>query len=447
MTDSIKQKALELPRVPGCYLFKDAKGVIIYVGKAKNLKNRVGSYFQSGIDPVTKTGALVQRIVNIEYIEAASELEAFILESELIKKYQPKYNIDLKDDKSYLYIVIRNEKLLLKNLPKVLTARKTDLLEGDITFGPYPDGKTTKYIVRAIRRLIPFRDCATTKFSRYVKLKKPCLYGDIGLCAAPCVFNSEKDLSDYKLNINHIKGLLAGETSKVINNIKKQMEEASALEQYEDAAKYRDLLQKFEYIRQHSHSPEEYISNPYLIDDIADQALKELQKQLPHLKKLSAKIECYDIANISGKEAVGSLVCAVSGKIDKRFYRKFQIKLKNKPDDFDMMREVLYRRLNRGIFDTTQKWTLPDLIVVDGGKGQVSAALDIMRELHLSIPVIGLAKKFETIVFFGDEGFVEVFLDKSNSGLKLLISLRDEAHRFAQSYHHLLRKKSVLGNG
>lgn len=442
----LRSVAGSLPVVPGCYLFKDIDNNIIYVGKAKILRNRVGSYFNTSIQPGTKTYALVHKINDIEHVEASSELEAFVLEAELIKKYKPKYNINLKDDKSYLFIVIRNEKLSSENdsflnIPVITTARKNDLKKGDISFGPYPDGSTTKYVVKTIRKIFPFRDCAPSKFYSHKSLKRACLFGDLGLCSAPCINN---DLDSYKKNITNVKKFLSGESTTILKDLTKQMHEASKNLDYEQATKYRDLITKFEYITTHFRSPYQYIENPYLLDDLANESLEELKKNIPLLKTLPVRIECYDIANISGKEAVGAMTVATNGKIDTSEYKKFKIRLKNTPDDFGMLQEVLSRRLSHETEGTKLKsWGVPDLLLIDGGKGQVSSIQEVVDTLGLKIPVIGLAKKFETIVYKYDNEFVELSLEKSNKALQLLIKLRDEAHRFGQKYHHYLRSKKM----
>ena len=449
MREKLREISQDLPRVPGVYIYKNLLGAVIYVGKAKNLRSRVSSYFHTKIQDGTKTHALVQKINDIEYIEAVSELEALILEAELIKKFKPRYNIIYKDDKSYLYIVIRGEWLKVagkrKKLPTVLTARKTDLKPKDIKFGPYPDGSTAKYIVKTVRKIFPFRDCSVAKFSRYQKLERVCLFGDLGLCGGPCVNNNKKALAVYKRNIKNIQNLLSGQSSKIIKDLARKMKEQSKTQKYEEAAKYRDLITKFEYIRQNFRSPDEYINNPYLVEDLLKDSIEKLAEVLPHVDKPPKRIECYDISNISGKEAVGSMVVAINGRIDKKEYRKFKVKFKTTPDDSGMVEEVLVRRLKREVSKNKniKKWDTPDLVVVDGGKGQVSAALKATWEVHLPHICSILAKKQETLVYKQKRGFVEKNVAKSNAGLNLLIRLRDESHRFAQSYHHLLRLKKI----
>lgn len=436
----LKDKVKELTTNPGIYQYKNKSGKVIYVGKAKNLKNRVNSYFNVKLDPHSKTATLVKQIHSLTYIETLSELEALILEAALIKKYQPKYNIALKDDKSYLYIVIRpnrfdlNGKKLL--VPKIIAARETDLQKGDLSFGPYPHGRKATDILRILRRIIPYRDCSEGKFNKYQKLASPCLYGHIGLCQAPC--SGRISPENYRKDINRIKNLLSGDSNKFILSIEKEMKKASKEEKFEDAAYYRDILSKFRYIRQKFSSAQQYIDNPYLVEDLREKALTQLKDSIPFLKDLPERIECYDISNISGVDAVGSMVVAINGEITKREYRRFKIKTKKTPDDFHMMSEVLTRRLKKD-------WNSPDLLVLDGGKGQLSVVQEVLNDLNLDIPMIGLAKKFETIVYIDPDtlNFVEINLDRDSEGLKLLQRLRDEAHRFAQAYHHKLRLNQI----
>ncbi|MFC1622203.1 GIY-YIG nuclease family protein [Patescibacteria group bacterium] len=424
----LKQKIKELPKKPGVYLFKNSKDKVIYVGKAKILRGRVSSYFQKTIKLGTKTQALVSRINDIEIVITESELEALILEAELIKKHRPKYNITLKDDKSHLYIVIRNDS---SGFPRILTARKTDLQKKDISFGPYTDSGTARYVIKVIRKVLPYKDCSFSKFNLYQKINRPCLYGQINLCQVPCIGNVSKE--KYKKDIEKIKKLLSGKGSLLIKEVQKSMNEASESLEYEKAAQFRDILKKFEYVRSTFRSADKYIENPNLMEDLASEAMDELVASIPILTEIPRRIECYDISTISGKEAVGSMVVAKDGVIDKSEYKRFKIRFKDTPDDFGMMKEVLQRRLKRN------DWEKPDLIVLDGGKGQVSTVLNLKPD----IVVIGLAKRFERIVFKKGEKFEELKLPKGNKGLNLLIKLRDEAHRFAQRYHHLLRLRKI----
>ena len=447
MNQTVKDKLKELPREPGVYLFKNERGKIIYVGKSKRLKNRVSSYFQKNLGLGTKTQALVSRVADFDIVLTQSELEALILEAELIKQHKPKYNVALKDDKSYLYIVIRNDVITRDGkrikVPKVLTARKTDLLPKDIAFGPYPSANTAKSILRIIRKVFPYRNCSSSKFNKYQRVGNPCLYGHLGLCQAPCV--KENDMAAYKKDIKRIRRFLSGDGSTIVNEYVKRMKTASKEQEFEEAAFYRDVIKRFNYIRANFKTAEKYIENPNLVEDLARESLEELAEHIPSLTQAPERIECYDISNISGKEAVGSMVVSTDGQIDKSEYKRFKIKLKDQPDDFHMMREVLERRLKREVkpAKNVKKWKKPDLLVMDGGKGQVSVIADLMQEMGVDIPLIGLAKRQETIVYKDADGFEEINLPMDNEGLKLLIRLRDEAHRFAQKYHHYLRLKKI----
>ena len=448
-TSNVVKKVENLPQSPGSYIFKDVTGKVIYVGKAKNLRSRVKSYFSLKIPSDFKTSELVRRINDLEFIKVDSEFEAIILEAELIKKYKPKYNIVLKDDRSKIYIVIRNDIITISGkkykLPKVVTARKPDLLETDTVFGPYPNNMVVRNILTTSRKIFPFRDCNYSKFAKYKKIGSPCLYGHMGICSSPCLANEVSDLSNYKKSISGLKKILSGNVTGLIKDINKKMLTYSKNENFEDAAVCRDLLDKFYFVQKTFREAEEYINNPYLVDDISKKSLEDIKDFLPVLKKVPSRIECYDISNISGKEAVGSMVVSINGTINKSEYKRFRIKFKKTPDDFGMMYEVLYRRLKRELPGSGMRsWGIPDLIIVDGGKPQVSSASDVLKDLNMSVPVVGIAKKYETLVCKEGEDFIEKNFLKDSLGMKLIIKLRDESHRFAQSYHHLLRKKSLL---
>jgi len=422
-----------LPHSPGIYKFLDAAGRILYVGKAKSLASRVGQYFQKTLRD-GKTRQLVEHVRSIEIIEVFSELEALILEAELIKKWQPKYNILLKDDKSYLYIVLRKE----GEFRKVLTARKSDTTSGDVCFGPYPDSYTAKYIVRSLRRLFPFRDCSVSKFAKYRTLGSPCLYGHIGLCVAPCL--GKISPHEYDQIIKHVGQFLRGQQKSVVRKVQHQMISAAKGMDYEEAEMLRRTLAKYEYVQQQFRAPREFMENPYLVDDVYEMALKDLLDVIPALTKPPLRIECFDVAAISGQDAAVSMVVALAGRLEKSEYKKFKIKLKDTPDDYFMLTEALTRRFIHETREGVVAWGMPDLVVVDGGKGQVAAAEAVLTRFGLAIPVVGLAKKHETVVFTQHE----LQLPRSSEALKLLQRLRDESHRFARVYHHHLRSRRAL---
>lgn len=441
---NIEQKLKLLPTNPGVYKFKNFGGEVIYVGKAKNLRNRVKSYFRVSIDRDTKTQALIDNIDDLEWVEVTTELEALILEEKLVKKFQPKYNILLKDDKSFLYIVLRND-LIKKggselNYPQVLSARKTDLKEDDIYFGPYPRAEVAKYVLRTLRKIIPFRDCSKSKFHNYRKMGKPCLYGHLGLCQAPCT--KEITVKDYGSDIKKIKKFLDGNFKKIILDVQKEMMEESKRQNYERAAYLRDIIKKFEYLTVNTTKIDLIAENPLMAEDLISKSLDNLLKYIPILKDYPERIECYDISNLSGKEATASMTVATNGKLNNSEYRRFKIKFKDTPDDFEMMREVLRRRFKRSLIDDS--WKLPNLIVLDGGRGQLSAGLEVLENLNLDVCMISIAKKEEILIYFDGSSFQEIRLPRTDESLKLIQRLRDEAHRFAKKYHHQLRIKKLL---
>ncbi len=446
VSDKLNAKLNNLPTVPGVYKYFDIEGRVIYVGKAKNLRNRVKSYFRIKFDEDTKTKALVENIHDLEYIEVSTELEALILEEKLVKKFQPKYNILLKDDKSFLYIVLRNDPVKvgdsLINFPVVFSARKTDLQSKDIYFGPYPRAEVAKYVLRTLRKIIPFRDCSKSKFRNYQKLGQPCLYGHIGLCQAPC--NGKISKTDYLKDISKVKRFLDGRFKKIIDDVVLEMKDASKKEEFEKAAKLRDIIKKFEYLTINTSKIDSFVENPLLIEDIISKSLDNLLKYFPNLKEYPERIECYDISNLSGKEATASMTVALNGRLTNREYRRFKIKFKNTPDDFSMMQEVLKRRFKRALIDDS--WKLPNLIVLDGGKGQLSAGNQVLKEMGIDVAMISLAKREEILIYMDGDEFVEIKLDRSDESLKLIQRLRDEAHRFAKKYHHHLRVKKLLEN-
>jgi len=448
-TANLTEKLERLPKSPGVYLFLNNKSKVIYVGKAKYLPTRVKSYFQQDVTLGTKTQRLVASIYDLDYIETRTELDALLLEAELIKRYKPRYNIALKDDKSYVYIVIRNESVAVQarsrpvNIPKILVLRAQEIEKKDTVFGPFPEARVVRNTVRRLRRIFPFRDCSISKFNKYSKMQKPCLYGHIGVCPAPCLHAG--GLVAHQKSIVAMKKILSGQSNRLLIEYKNLMQKASSEQRFEEAIEYRNTVSRLEYVSKNPSSATDYIQNPTLAEDSRQLALKSIALNIPLLNSPPVRIECYDISNISGKNAVGSMVVAIDGRIDKSEYRKFKIQTKTTPDDFYMMSEVLYRRLKREISTqaSSTKWGMPDLIVLDGGKGQVSAVLEVFTKLNIDIPLIGIAKKFETLVYFKDGKFNELSLQKDDEGLKLIQQLRDEAHRFAQSYFHKLRLKEL----
>lgn len=410
---------LSLPQQPGVYIYRNRIGKVIYVGKSVNLRSRVSSYFRPPDKLLPKTAKLVVEITKIEYIVVETEVESLLLEANLIKKYLPKYNIIVKDDKSPLYIKIDYS----SPVPEVLAVRKpkSKIKKGDYIFGPYPSSKTVTYFLKNIRKVIPF--CT------HLADKRPCLYVHLGLCPDP--YRNEENRIKYRRNLKILIKFLSGKYQKIITDLNKQMLIASKNEDFETALILKKQINGLTYVTQRVRYPDEYLKSPNLLSDLNLQKIRTLKKilSLPHTPK---RIECYDISNFQGKNATGSMVVMTNGAPDKSQYRRFRIKTKSTPDDYAMHKEMLIRRLKN-------PWPLPDLFVIDGGKGQVSTANSVLKEHNINIPIIGLAKRFEEI-FLPDQPD-SIQLEKNSPAILLLRHIRDESHRFAITYHRKLRKK------
>ncbi|MFH1407686.1 MAG: GIY-YIG nuclease family protein [Patescibacteria group bacterium] len=421
-----------IPSLPGVYLFKDSKDNLLYIGKAINLNKRVGSYFKNENLLGTKTLQLIKNTAKVDHILVENEVSALILEAELIKKFKPKYNIELKDDKSFKHIQLTKDRISI--------VRKNEIREKEVVYGPFPYGSSAETIVRTLRKIFPFRDCSLSKFSRYRKLIKPCLYGYTKICPAPCIGKEGERINIE--NIKKVKKILSQNRGNLIHALEKEMKENSAQLNYEKARIVRDQIYKLQNMSYKSNS-NEYMENPNLLIDRAEAALLELANliEVKCKKRIDLKrIEFYDVSNISGKWAVGSMVVAMGGLVDKDQYRRFRIKTIDFPNDASMLKEVLGRRLKH------PEWQTPNLIVLDGGKSQVSVA-NTIKELE-NIPILGLAKRLETVVFYdkNSKKFMEITLSKHSKALQLLQKLRDEAHRFAITYHRKLRMGVIARN-
>lgn len=526
---STKVKSPEnLPKKPGVYIMRDANDEIIYIGKAKNLINRVRSYFREKLDR-PKTQILMSHFDSLEYIVTNSEKEALILEATLIKKHRPRYNVQLKDDKRYPYVKITNEKY-----PRLIITR--NITKNGIYYGPFTDVTSVKKTVKFLKSLFKIRTCRN--------MDGPCLNSQIDLCYAPC--SGEISKEEYDEIINKIDLFFQGKYSVIVKNLKKEMAEAAENEQFEKAAVLRDqitsieeIMEKqfvdlvdddldqdviaiapndnevvviimpirngkivgrddflmsgsqyesnseilFAFIQQYygfnRHIPKQILLNEPIDDtelleewlsdlrgnkvyikvpmkgvklrlvnmaqknaEIIKHQKKAMENSLIELKKylkldkLPRIIEGYDISNISGKFAVGSKVSFKDAKPNKKKYKRFKIETPG-PNDFAMMKELLTRRLK--MIDTDEE---PDLIVIDGGKGQLSMACEVLDELNLAhIPIIGLAKEFEEIYIPNSKR--PVIIPKNNKALHLLQQVRDESHRFAITYHRKLRSDNI----
>ena len=537
MNNLIKSKLELLPTSPGCYIHKDKNGTIIYVGKAKNLRNRVRSYFRGSHD--TKTEALVSEIVDFEFIVTESNIEALLLEINLIKENKPKYNIMLKDDKSYPFIKITNERY-----PRLIITRQVKK-DGGLYFGPYPDVGAANEIKRLLDRIFPFRKCTNPP-------SKVCFYYHLGQCMAHTVCH--KDEAYFKGMAQEVSDFLKGQDDKIIDELKLKMTTAAQNMEFERAAEYRDLIQAIgtlrtkqrvmakdlqnrdvfgyyvdkgwmcvqvffvrqgklierdvnlfpyyndpdedflTYVGQFYQEKSHLIPNEILIpQDIDEEAVKALvdtkvlkpqrgeKKQLVNLAIKNARvsleqkfnlleksmektqgaienlgkllqiptpvrIESFDNSNIMGTSPVSAMVVFVNGKPSKKNYRKYKIKTVVGPDDYASMREVIRRRYSRVMRDGL---TPPDLIVIDGGQGQVNIAKQVIQdELGLDIPIAGLQKndKHQTHeLLFGDPLQV-IELSRTSQEFFLLQRIQDEVHRFAITFHRQLRSKNSFSS-
>ncbi|MBS1723788.1 MAG: excinuclease ABC subunit UvrC [Armatimonadetes bacterium] len=564
LPELVTDKLKTLPTRPGCYIYRDERGDVLYVGKAVNLRNRVRSYFQPSAKHSGKNERLVAKVRDIEFIVVDSELEALVLECNLIKEHRPPYNVIMRDDKSYPYIVVTKEKY-----PRVLFTRNPKRSSGKV-FGPYTSAYSVRDTLQLLHKVFPLIPCGKSWSGKAEQ--KPCLYYHLGQCLGPCAGLSPA--SEYARVIDQVKRFLEGKETKVLDDLRAQMAEAAEALEFEKAAAVRDRISAIEgvlekqkvlsgeetdrdviavvkddrgaaiqmlYIRggrligqRHffldgskeaspSEAVGEFVKQYYsdvpevprevllpveilerqiverwlrqrrgaavsvdvpqggeglrLVDlaaQNAEQALHVLSAEIEQkeqwaefamtqllealaLPTLPMRIECYDISNIQGKAPVGSMVVCENGEPAKKEYRRFKVRYQpESPDDFAMMHEVVLRRL-RAYLDGDEKFSkLADLMVIDGGKGQLSAAMNARDALGLTVPMVGLAKKQEILFMATDrdtsvidtktDRFRDIVLPLDSPGLVLLRRLRDEAHRFAITYHRKVRDKRLHGS-
>lgn len=546
MNSQLKEKVQNLPQKPGVYQYFDAEGTIIYVGKAKRLKNRVSSYFNKDKHQSGKTALLVRKIVDLKFILVNTEYEALLLENSLIKKYKPRYNIQWRDDKSYPYICIKNERF-----PRIFATRQL-VKDGSLYFGPYASAKMMHAMLDLIRKLHKFRTCSLNLSDENIRAQKfkVCLEYQIGNCLGPC--EGLQSLEDYNQSVENVKKLLKGSVSDLISEYKTEMKTAAETMLFERANDMKERVEMLEHFRERSvvvhpniddvdvfaleqddkfayaaflkivkgaiiqshtlemrknatedaqellisavielrnrfKSTAKEIFLPFetgvelpdvksfvpqrgdkrkllfLAKKNAMQFMKDrhrkqeqvdpdrrsnriltgLQKDL-NMKELPYHIECFDNSNFQGSNPVAACVVFKNAKASKKDYRHFNIKTVVGPDDFASMTEVVRRRYKR-LLD--EKQDLPQLIVIDGGKGQLSAAYESLVELGLEkkISIIGIAKKLEEI-FIPFES-IPLYIDKKSESLKLIQQLRNEAHRFGITHHRNQRSKSSLKSG
>lgn len=463
-SDKLTAKLKALPKEPGVYFHKDSKGKIIYIGKAANLKNRVGSYFQQSRHRDTKTTLLVGEIVDLDWITVGSEVEALFLESEFIKRYRPKYNIELKDDKHWIYI-----RIPMQDEFPVLEVVRRPIDDRADYFGPYTSSDAVRKALKHLRKAFPYVTHSMTP-----PPPRACLHYHLGLCPGPeCGAISS---AEYKRSLRRLEMYLKGEKPKLVRQIEKEMLAAAKKKDFELAAVRRNQLRNIQAL-----SKQMIFGDKEMFDLSRDQALVGLADRL-QLKGLPRRIEAYDISHLQGTDNVASMIVFTDGVAHKEEYRRFKMRLGGN-DDFTHMREVMKRRFSGR---NLEQWPKPDLILIDGGKGQLAAALGVMDELGINIPAIGLAKREEEIIrrvghpgepiaaspsaagtqrrsttprlpsskppsaespqISLEYGYEIILLPHSSHILQLLQRVRDEAHRFAVTYHSLLRGKRQTGS-
>lgn len=409
-SNKLKDKIAALPELPGVYLFKDAAGNIIYIGKAKALKSRVESYFSRFLS--AKTQALIAKIAGIEYRLCQTESMALLLEANLVHKYKPKYNVSLRDDKSFPLVKITNEEF-----PAICITRKRQP-DGARYFGPYTNVKLLRQALKIIRRSFSYRTCKKLP-------RTACIYYRLGLSPAPCIGKISKP--EYAKTIENIGLILEGKTDTLIKKLSQEMNLKSRQLEFEQAAKVRDQLNALSVFRRGNAHP------------VSRAELEDL-KNLAQLDKIPRRIEAFDISNIFGQEATGSMVSFYKGLADKNSYRRFRIKMLPGINDYGMLREVLNRRYLRLKQENS---ALPDLILIDGGRSHLMSAKAEIEKLGLHIPLISIAKEKENIYVAAVKR--PLSLKSDTPALNLLRRVRDEAHRFAVAYHHILRRKKIIG--
>ncbi len=423
-------RSQDLPPGPGVYVFRNRAGKVIYVGKAKSLRKRVASYFQPSrsrtADP--KLRGLINSISYYELFPVHTESEALLLESRLIKEYTPYYNVMMRDDKRFLLIAVD----LDEPLPRaVLTRLKKD--DGRRYFGPFPRGGAARQTVRYLSAFFGIRMCRPQQPD--AETRRHCLDSIIRKCSRPC--DGSVDPAAYRQRVDAMLQALAGETHEVEAALERDMKKQADARRYEDAARLRDILENLRYVAE-IEKRRTFERASLIPCRPVESNVAALQKALG-LARPPSLIECFDISNIGGTLAVAGLVCFRDGKPCRQGYRRFKIKTVAGSDDFAMMREAISRRYGRLM---AERGAMPDLIIVDGGKGQLGAALQALRDLQVpALPVLGLAKKQEEVFLPGRPE--PVVLERNDPALHLLQAARDEAHRFAVAFHRELRRKRI----
>lgn len=427
-----RETARELPTGPGVYLMKDALARVIYVGKAVNLRSRVSSYFTQAAAVDRRTADLVPEIADIDFIETDSEVDALLLEARLIKDVQPKFNSELKDDKTFPYLEITTR----EDFPRVEFTR-TPQEKGTKLYGPFTNAKKLRGTIAVLQKIFKFRTCTLDIDEQDERWRwfRPCLLASINQCTAPCNLRISKE--DYKRDIQRLRMFLDGKKDRLLKELNRDMLAASKELKFEKAARIRDQIKALDSLNLRGDLEEHAQPEVFYIDP--KKGMTGLQK-IFKLPELPRRIEGVDIAHLQGGETVASLVQFIDGLPFKHGYKRYKIRTVEGVDDFGSIREVVSRRVRRLHMEGEP---MPDILLIDGGKGQLNAAVAAMRAVGVDPPfTISLAKREEEVYLPGQSEPKR--LSRHSFGLRLLQYVRDESHRFAQSYHHLLRRKSTF---
>ena len=434
--ERLRARLRHFPKTPGVYLMKDAKGRVLYIGKAKDLRARVSSYFQDSADLLNSRSPEIARmateVVDVDFLDCDTEVDALLRENRLIKDIQPPYNEQLRDDKTFPYLEITTG----DDFPGVFVTR-TPRHKGSKLYGPFTSASGLRDAVNALQKVFRFRTCELDIRDGDDKRRffRPCLLHAIKQCTAPCADLISQE--DYRRDIDRLKRLLASKRSVVLREMRKDMSTAAADHRFEEAAVLRDRIKAIESLALSGDPDADRQPEVFHIDP--RRGLEKLGDLLG-LEAPPRGIEGIDIANLQGGESCGALVCFLDGKPFKAGYRRFRIRTVEGIDDYAMIREVVIRRYRNA---ARGEELFPDVILIDGGLGQLHAALDAFADMHLRPPmVISLAKREELIYIQARSEPVR--LARNNAALRLVQHVRDEAHRFAQHYHHILRRKKTF---
>ncbi|MEX2169594.1 MAG: excinuclease ABC subunit UvrC [Pirellulales bacterium] len=423
----------KFPRSPGVYLFQDKAGRVIYVGKAKNLRARVGSYFLKAAAQDHRTNLLVGEMHDVDFVETESEVDALLMEARLVKDIQPKFNKELRDDKTFPYLQITTH----EDFPRVEITR-TPRTSGVKLYGPFTRVSALRGALQALQKVFKFRTCPLDIEAEDERWRwfRPCLLASINQCTAPCNLRISKE--DYRRDIHRLRMFLDGNRKSLLKEMNAEMQEAATNLRYEKAARLRDEIKMLESLDERGELSKHVQPEVFYVDP--KKGLTGLRKVLG-LPKQPRTIEGVDIAHLGGTETVASLVQFVDGLPFKPGYRRYRIREVEGVDDFASIREVIARRYRKMQDDGD---VFPDILLIDGGKGQLSRGMQAFEALGIDPPVVvSIAKQEELLYIPGRDEPLR--LSRHSYALRLLQYVRDEAHRFAQHYHHLLRKKRTLG--